>query len=165
MIVKDTKLEGVKLITVDIFEDFRGHYIETYNKKLYHEHGIDIDFVQDDFSTSSKHVLRGIHGDSRTWKLVTCIYGRFYLVVVNCNVGDDDFGSWESFLLTGQNGKQVLIPPGYGNAHIVLSDQAVYHYKQSTYYDRSGQFTFKWNDEMFNIVWPIDNPILSKRDR
>ena len=82
--VKKTKLDGVLLIKPPtIFEDFRGTYVETYNEELYHQAGITVKLVQDDISTSSKHVLRGIHGDSETWKLVSCLHGKFYLIVLN----------------------------------------------------------------------------------
>ena len=164
MEVHKTNLKDVLHIKLDVFEDFRGQYVETYNEKDYQENGIDIDFIQDDISLSSKNVLRGIHGDSETWKLVSCLYGRFYLVVINCNTDSKDFGQWQGFLLSDRNREQVLIPPRHGNAHVVLSDWAIFHYKQSTYYDRSKQFSYKWDEPKFNIWWPIKNPILSERD-
>jgi dTDP-4-dehydrorhamnose 3,5-epimerase len=70
-----------------------------------------------------------------------------------------------SFVLSEQNRQQVLIPPKFGNGHVVLSDQAIFHYKQSTYYNREGQFTLLWNDPTLNISWPVSDPILSDRDR
>ncbi|MHC4628043.1 MAG: dTDP-4-dehydrorhamnose 3,5-epimerase family protein [Planctomycetota bacterium] len=165
MEVQETNLDGVLQITLNVFEDFRGEYVEIYNETLYEENGIDIQFIQDDISVSSKNVLRGIHGDSETWKLVSCLHGRFYLVVVNGDSKSSDFGKWQSFVLSDKNRMQVLVPPKHGNAHLVLSETAIFHYKQSTYYDRSKQFTYKWDDPRFNIWWPIDNPILSQRDR
>ena len=165
MEVTKTKLDGVLLIKPPtIFEDFRGTYVETYNENLYTEAGVDIKFVQDDISVSSKRVLRGIHGDDVTWKLVSCLYGEFYMVVVNWNKASPQFRQWESFTLSDQNRLQVLIPAGFGNGHVVLSEMAIFHYKQSTYYDRARQFTILWNDPELNIRWPVDNPILSKRD-
>jgi len=165
MEVLGTKLDCILLITPPtIFQDFRGTYVETYNEKLYNEAGIKVKFIQDDIATSSKHVLRGIHGDSETWKLVSCLYGEFYLVVVNYDDASAQFGKWESFVLSDQNRLQVLIPPKFGNGHLVLSDKAIFHYKQSTYYNRAGQFTLLWNDPKLNIQWPINNPILSRRD-
>lgn len=165
MEVYKTNLEGVLQIKLDVFEDFRGEYVETYNEALYRRHGIDVKFVQDDISVSSRNVLRGIHGDNETWKLISCLYGKFYLVVVNGDSGSADFGKWQSFVLSEKNRMQVLVPPKYGNAHLVLSETAIFHYKQSTYYDRSRQFTYKWDDPKFNIWWPVDNPILSQRDQ
>ena len=163
--VSTTKLDGVLLIKPPtVFEDFRGTYVETYNKELYNEAGIDIDFIQDDISVSSKHVLRGLHGDDITWKLVSCLYGEFYLVAINWDEESPQFKQWESFTLSDKNRLQVLIPAKFGNGHIVLSETAIFHYKQNTYYDRSRQFTILWNDPELNIQWPIENPILSERD-
>ncbi len=165
MEVSKTKLDGVLLIRPPtIFEDFRGVYVETYNEKLYTDAGIKVKFVQDDISVSSRNVLRGIHGDGETWKLVSCLDGKFYLVVVNWDEASSQFGKWESFVLSDQNRLQVLIPPKFGNGHLVLSEQTIFHYKQSTYYNRAAQFTLLWNDPRLNIWWPIKNPIVSKRD-
>jgi len=164
MHVIKTKLDGVLQIQLDVFEDHRGTYIETYNENLYRQHGIDLKFVQDDISVSYKSVLRGIHGDMVTWKLISCLYGRFYFVVVNCNEESLQFGQWLSFTLSDQNHTQILVPPKYGNAHLVLSDKTIFHYKQNTYYKPDLQVTYKWDDPLFNIWWPIKNPILSERD-
>lgn len=164
MQVEQTRLEGVLLIRLAGFEDHRGEYLETYNEELYKKNGISIKFVQDDISVSSKHVLRGLHGDFETWKLISCLYGKFYFVVVNCDTVSPDFGKWQSFVLSDRNRLQVLVPPKYGNGHLVLSDQAIFHYKQSTYYNPKTQFSYKWNDARFNIWWPVKNPVLSQRD-
>ena len=165
MKVHKTNLKGVLQIELDVFEDFRGEYVEMYNEALYKENGIDVKFIQDDISVSSRNVLRGIHGDSETWKLISCLHGKFYLVVVNADKESADFGKCQSFVLSEKNRMQVLVPPKYGNAHLVLSETTIFHYKQSTYYDRSKQFTYKWDDPKFNIFWPISNPILSQRDQ
>lgn len=164
MEIFETKLEKVLLIKLDIFEDHRGEYVETYNEELYRKKGVNIKFIQDDISVSIKNVLRGIHGDSETWKLISCLYGKFYLVVVNCDVNSQNFGKWQSFVLSDVNRLQVVVPPKYGNAHLILSNKAIFHYKQSTYYNLEKQFTYKWNDPKFSIWWPIKNPILSQRD-
>ncbi|UCE36109.1 MAG: dTDP-4-dehydrorhamnose 3,5-epimerase family protein [Thermoplasmata archaeon] len=163
--VAKTELDGVVTIEPYIFEDFRGQFVETYNEQLYKDNGIDVKFVQDDISVSTKNILRGIHGDNETWKLLSCLYGKLYFVVVNCDSDSKDFGKWRSFILSDNSKLQVLVPPKYGNAYLVLSEKAVFHYKQSTYYDRSKQFTYKWNDSRFGIFWPIKNPILSQRDK
>jgi len=162
--VEKTKLDNVLLIKPDVFRDHRGEYIETYNENEYKENGINVNFIQDDISVSKKNVLRGIHGDDKTWKLVSCPYGEFFLVVVNCIKGSKQFGKWQSFVLSDRNRLQVLIPPSHGNGHLVLSDLAIFHYKQSTYYNPNKQFTYKWNDSKLKILWPIKNPILSQRD-
>lgn len=159
-----TKLDGVLLIKVDSFEDHRGEYIELYNQALYESKGVRIHFVEDDISIATTSVIKGIHGDALTWKLISCLHGKFYLVVVNYDKNSKDFGKWESFVLSEANKRQVLVPPNYGNGHLCLSEKSIFHYKQSEYYDASRQFTIKWNDPRFNIWWPIKNPILSIRD-
>ena len=164
MKITNTKLAGVRLIeTGNTFIDHRGFYTEIYNKKLYDALGT-IQFVQDDISVSDKCVLRGIHGDAGTWKLISCLQGKFYLVVVNFLKNHPQFGQWESFILTPSNGIQVLVPPQFGNAHYVLEDNTMFHYKQSTYYGEHKQFTLKWDDPKLNIFWPIHTPMLSFRD-
>lgn len=164
MEVQKTKLEGVLLIIPSVFEDHRGDYIEIYNEKIYKQSGINANFVQDNISISSKNVLRGIHGDNETWKLVTCLSGRFYLVIINCDEASGEFGKWQSFALTENNRYQVLVPPKHGVAHLALTDKVTFYYKQSTYYNPKIQFTYKWNDPRFKIWWPIKTPILSRRD-
>ena len=164
MKIFDTSLSGVLLIEQDVFEDHRGEYVETYNEALFAEHGITVGFVQDDISVSYRNVLRGIHGDQETWKLISCLYGQFYLVVLNYDRESGEFGKWQSFVLSDRNRRQVLVPPKFGNGHQVLTDKAIFHYKQSTYYNPSGQFTCRWDDPGLNIWWPLKNPILSIRD-
>ena len=159
-----TKLDGVLLIKPTFFEDHRGEYVELYNEKLYKSQGIEVDFVEDDISIGTRGVLKGVHGDSVTWKLISCLHGKFYLVVVNYNEKSPDYGKWQSFVLSDVNKYQVLVPPLHGNGHFVLSEKSIFHYKQSAYYDPSRQFTIKWNDPRFTIWWPSKNPILSQRD-
>lgn len=164
MEIVKTDLESVLLIKPEVFEDHRGEYVEIYNEEQYRADGIAVDFVQDDISVSTRNVLRGIHGDAETWKLISCLYGKFYFVVVNCDTESAGFGKWQSFVLSDRNRHQVLVPPKHGNGHLILSERAIFHYKQNTYYNPNGQFTYRWNEEKFNIWWPIKNPILSRRD-
>lgn len=164
MKVTPTRLPGVLSIELEAFVDHRGYYVENYNKELYRSNGIEVEFVQDDISVSRKNVLRGIHGDHRTWKLISCLQGAFYFVVVNCDESSKNFGQWESFVLSAEHNRQILVPPKHGNGHLVLTDWTTFHYKQTTYYDPSSQFTYKWNDPKLGISWPVSRPILSKRD-
>jgi dTDP-4-dehydrorhamnose 3,5-epimerase len=166
-----TTLEGVLLFVPPEFKDLRGSFRETYNDEKYGEifntQGIEaLKFIQDDVAISTKGVLRGIHGDEKSWKLTSCLQGEIYSAVVNCDESSENFGQWQGFILSGENGHQLLIPPKFGNSYVVLSDSVVYHYKQTTYYDpeNNPQFTYRWNDKRFGITWPIQNPILSARD-
>lgn len=163
--VRRTTLAGVVVLKPPtVFEDFRGTYVETWNRDAYRAAGVGVEFVQDDISVSSRNVLRGIHGDQQTWKLISCLSGRFYLVVVNWDPASPQYGQWEGFTLSDQNRLQVLVPPKFGNGHVVLSESAIFHYKQSSYYDRLGQFTLLWNDPRLGIWWPVKDPIVSRRD-
>ncbi len=163
--VEKTKLDGVLVIHPPTqFEDFRGDYVELYNEELYRAAGIADHFVQDDYSTSTRHVLRGIHGDTKTVKLISCPYGKIYVVVVNNDPASPQFRQWQSFTLSDRTRFQVYIPPKFGNAFLVMSDVAVFHYKQTQYYDRPGQFTIRWNDPAYKLWWPVQTPILSERD-
>ena len=164
MEILKTELLGVLSIKRNVFEDFRGSFTEIFNEKLYQEHGIDIKFVEDDISVSTQHVLRGIHSDTKAWKLISCLHGKIYLIIVNCDTESENFGKWQSFVLFENGGLQVLVPPKHGVAYLVLSDKAIFHYKQSQYYDPSRQSTYRWDDPRFKIWWPIKNPILSQRD-
>ena len=164
MIIEKTELDGVLLITHNIFEDHRGQYVETYNKEEFSKNGITTEFIQDDISTAAKNVLKGIHGDYVTTKLVSCLYGRLYFVILDYREDSKTSGEYKSFILSDRNRYSILIPPGFGNGFLSLEDNSIFAYKQSEYYDRSKQFTVKWDDERFNIFWPCKKPILSVRD-
>lgn len=162
--VEKTELKDVLLIKPLLFEDHRGLYVETFNREDYEKNNIKIDFVRDDVSTSVKDVIRGIHYDDKTWKLIHCMYGKIYFVVVDMRKDSDQYLKWQSFLLTSDNRHQVLVPPGYGNGHLVLSESCIFHYKMSEYYDPENEIGVKWDDPKLNIFWPVTNPVLSKKD-
>jgi dTDP-4-dehydrorhamnose 3,5-epimerase len=105
-----------------------------------------------------------LHGDEETYKLVSCLHGSFRLIVVNNDNQSSEYKKWISFDLSGDDDYQILIPPKFGNGHFVTSVDAIFHYKQSTYYNPKGQFTILWNDPEYKFTWPHNNPILSKRD-
>jgi dTDP-4-dehydrorhamnose 3,5-epimerase len=127
-----------------------------------------IKFHHDKFSLSKKNVIRGIHGDSKTWKIVTCISGEINQVVVDLRKGSKTYLKYFKINLNENNKKLLIIPPKMGNAFSVLSSNAIYHYKlayRGEYYDVNQQFSLKWNDERIGIKWQVKNPILSVRDR
>ena len=165
LIFEKSSLESVDIIIPPtIFEDYRGIYTETYNRKMYFDSGFDQDYKSDCFIISDKNVLRGIHGDESTWKLVNCLHGRFYIVVVDCDNESVNYGKWMSLTLSETNRKQLLVPPKHGIGHLILSDKAIYHYKQTEYYEDKKEFVYSWNEKKFNINWHINNPILSVKD-
>jgi|TARA_R110000822_G_scaffold217168_2_gene351670 dTDP-4-dehydrorhamnose 3,5-epimerase len=162
---KYTDTLGIAVITPDVFHDFRGEYVETWNSETYKVF-YDVEFKQDDISTSVKHTLRGLHGDFTTWKLVSCLYGSLLQVVVDMRPESRTYLKHELFSINDKNRNQILIPPGFANGHLVMSDFGIFSYKQSTLYGgASKQFTVRWDDPKVGIEWPINNPILSSRDK
>lgn len=146
----------------DSFEDFRGELFTFYKKGDY-----NLDFNHDKVSISRQNVLRGLHGDSKSFKLITCLAGEVLLVVVDNRPESKNYLKWDSIILTSKNRKQVLVPPMFANGHLILSNEATFYYKWSydgNYPDVKDQFTLKWNDPKIGIHWPISKPILSKRD-
>ena len=157
--------QEIKVYNSDMFRDYRGDIWTTYTEKNSFS---QLKFIHDKFSSSRKNVIRGIHGDYKTWKLVSCIYGEIYFVVVDNRKESDTYLQWDWIILDDKDRKQVLLPPGFGNGFCVLSDWAVFSYKLSyegEYSEVEDQFTIKWNSKKLNIDWPIDNPILQKRDK
>ncbi|MDB4085528.1 dTDP-4-dehydrorhamnose 3,5-epimerase family protein [Amylibacter sp.] len=168
-IVKSETLPGVVSITHSKFSDHRGAIWTTFDENSF---GCDLPlgllFNHDKFAVNKKNVLRGIHGDTKSWKLVTAVSGIFYQVVVDCREQSPTYLKHEAFSLNTTDPISVLIPPGFGNAFLSLSDMSVYHYKLAylgNYNDAHDQFTFKWNDPQIKIVWPSSDPILSERDK
>ena len=154
----------VKKYKNSVFKDHRGHYWTSWKKGSHN----NIKFNHDKFSLSKKNVLRGLHGDNKTWKLVNCVFGKFLLVVVNYDKKSKNFLKWRSWILSYENGIQILIPPNYANGHLCLSDQCLFHYKlfyKGSYFGVKKQFSLKWNDPKINIKWTIKKPILSTRDK
>jgi dTDP-4-dehydrorhamnose 3,5-epimerase len=166
MLVKKSPVLNLSIIfPITNFKDHRGRYLQSYSLKDYKK-VLNQDFVEDDFSINKKNIFRGIHGDHKTWKLVSCVYGKCEAVIVNYNIKSNKFGKWEKFILSSNSYFQILIPPSYGNSFLVLSDYAVYHYKQTKYYSgKEKQFTLNYKDPFFKIKLSSKNIILSKRDK
>ena len=157
-------INKIKIFKNKSFKDHRGYYWTSWRKgeikKVYFKH--------DKFSLSKKNVLRGLHGDKKTWKLVSCPYGKFLLVIVNYIKNSKDYLKSKSLILSQENGVQVLIPPNYANGHLCLTNKCLFHYKLSyrgKYIDAKEQFSLRWNDPKLKIKWKIRRPILSKRDK
>lgn len=162
--VEKTSLDKVLLLTPSMFRDHRGTYVETYNIEDYLINGIDVKFVRDDISTSAKGVLRGIHYDDKTWKLIQCMFGKIFFVVADMRKDSRNYLKWVSFMLDDVSRQQVLVPPGFGNGHLVLSDSCIFHYKMSEYYDPANERGVRWDDPKLGIPWPVKDPVLSEKD-
>ena len=155
----------VGVFDADMFRDYRGDIWTTYKKK---KSSIKLDFIHDKYSSSRKNVIRGIHGDYKTWKMVSCLHGEIYFVVVDNRPKSETYLQWDWMMLDDKERKQVLLPPGFGNGFCVMSESAVFSYKlayDGEYSDVDQQFTLKWDDPRVNINWPIANPMLQARDK
>ncbi|EAH5848756.1 dTDP-4-dehydrorhamnose 3,5-epimerase [Campylobacter upsaliensis] len=160
-------LKGVFIIKPNKFKDLRGEIWTAFTQEQL-AHLVAVPFKHDKFITSKKDVIRGIHGDTKTYKLATCLYGEILQVVVDCRKESPTYLKYESFNISSKQKKLILIPPFFGNAHYVLGDkEALYYYKwayEGEYVDAEDQFAYAWNDERIGIKWQGENPILSERD-
>jgi dTDP-4-dehydrorhamnose 3,5-epimerase len=164
-LIKPTSLNEVLSLSAPFyFHDFRGENIEIFHSDILRNEGIDVTFIRDSVSVSKKDVLRGLHGDFSTWKLISCLSGSIYLAVADLRAASSSFLKWEGFHLSAENRRQILVPPGVANGHLVLSDSALFFYKLSFNHDRSSQFTVRWDDPALGIYWPTRSPVLSERD-
>ena len=166
--VTTTPLAGLVVINIDFFQDERGFFIESWNKKDFDNAGLAFDFVQDAHSRSSRNVLRGLHyqdGRAPMAKLVRCTVGQILDVAVDLRTGSPTFGKWFSIELHPENKTQLLVPIGFAHGFLTLTDFCEVHYKQTGYHQPSAEGGIAWNDPDLGIDWPVKGPLLSKRDQ
>ena len=170
MTVKETKLKGCFVLEPRIFEDRRGYFLESYNQKKFNELiGVNINFVQENESFSSKGVLRGLHfqtGDYAQAKLVRVLKGKVLDVVVDLRKNSRTFGQYEAVELTKENKKQIFIPRGFAHGFIVLSETAIFSYKCDNFYNKKSEAGIIYNDKYLNVDWKLDELelIISEKD-
>lgn len=166
MIVENTSLDGVKIITPRVFEDDRGYFFETYKTPVFEENELPTNFVQDNEAKSTKGVLRGLHYQLRhpQGKLVRVVSGSILDVAVDIRKGSPTFGLSEIVPLTVENRKMLYIPEGFAHGYLVTSDEAIVTYKCTDVYDPNDQFGIIWNDETLGLDWEYDSPLLSEKD-
>jgi dTDP-4-dehydrorhamnose 3,5-epimerase len=168
MNIKKTLFKGVYIIEPDVFQDHRGFFIESYNKSLLLQEGIDIDFIQDNHSFSNNAgVLRGLHyqlNPKAQTKLVRVCTGAIFDVVVDIRKNSDTFGHWISVILSEENKRQVLVPKGFAHGFCTLVPNTHVIYKVDEYYDRELDRGVLWKDPVIGIDWPVTTPILSEKD-
>jgi dTDP-4-dehydrorhamnose 3,5-epimerase len=167
MIVRATRLPGVLVIEPTVYQDERGFFLETFHHDRYREAGIATTFVQDNHSSSVRGTLRGLHlqRTRQQAKLVRALRGSVIDVAVDVRVGSPSFGQWVAETLSEDNFRQMFIPAGFAHGFCVLSDRADVAYKCSDYYAADDEMAVAWNDPAIGIDWPIEEPILSERDR
>ena len=161
----NTPLEGLFIIEPQIFQDSRGCFFESWLSEAYQKAGIQEKFVQDNISTSSKGVLRGLHFQKNQGQLVTVVWGKVFDVVVDIRPESSTYKKYFSMELSDQLFQQVYMPPGFAHGVCVVSDQAIIHYKCTQYYDPTQEGGILWSDPEIGIPWPIQNPLLSEKDK
>lgn len=167
MQVERTPLEGLLIITPDVYGDQRGFFFESYNQAKFRELGIELEFIQDNHAMSVKNTVRGLHFQAGVGqaKLVRCVRGRLWDVVVDIRPESPTLGQWFAVELSEENRKMFFIPVGFAHGYAVLSDQAECLYKCTNLYDAKLETGIRWNDETIGVDWPVENPILSERDQ
>ncbi len=161
-------IPDVILIKPKVFEDERGFFMETYKKSDFEKAGIKCEFVQDNHSKSKYGVLRGLHFQKEPYaqaKIVRCVRGVIYDVAVDLRRNSPTFGKYVAVILSEFNRYMLYIPRGFAHGFLVLSDEAEVIYKVDNEYAPEYECGLIWNDPDVNIPWPIDNPILSEKDR
>jgi len=166
MKVETTPLEGVLLITPEVFGDDRGFFMETYNAAKTASKGLPEIFVQDNHSRSKKGVLRGMHYQYPQWqgKLVRALFGEIFDVAVDIRADSPTYGEWFGVYLNHDNKQQLYVPPGFAHGFCVTSDTADIAYKCTSDYQPAQDVGIRWNDPDIAINWPIDEPLLSEKD-
>lgn len=168
MQIIDTTIADVKIIQPKVFYDDRGFFLETFEQRRYQQLlNITDDFVQDNYSRSTKGVLRGLHFQYKNpqGKLVRVVRGEVFDVVVDIRPSSPTYGQWEGIVLNEENKQQCWIPPGLAHGFLVLSEVADVEYKCTDYYNPSAEGCLLWNDPVVGVEWPIETPILSEKDK
>ncbi len=167
---EETKIKGVYVITPTVFGDARGYFMETYQAEEFAAAGLDFTFVQDNQSSSSKGVLRGLHYQTEhaQGKLVRVLSGEVFDVAVDLRPDSETFGQWTGVRLSAENKKQFYVPAGFAHGFVVLSGHAEFAYKCTDYYAPQYEAGLMWNDPDIGIEWPIDADTeikLSEKDK
>jgi dTDP-4-dehydrorhamnose 3,5-epimerase len=165
-----TKIHQSLLLRPKVFRDTRGFFLESWNRETFRESGLDLDFVQDNHSRSSRGVLRGLHyqvGDAVQGKLVWVTSGEVFDVIVDLRRSSPTFGHWDGYALTAERHELLWVPPGCAHGFLVVSEFADFHYKVTAPYVAGAERSLRWDDETLQIHWPLPEtgiPILSSKD-
>jgi dTDP-4-dehydrorhamnose 3,5-epimerase len=162
------ELPEVILVEPDVHRDERGFFLESWHREKYARGGIDALFVQDNHSRSVQRTLRGLHAQLAPrpqGKLVRAVAGEIWDVAVDIREGSPRFGRWTATTLSGENMRQLWIPPGFAHGFCVTSEIADVEYKCTEVYDPSCEIAVAWDDPSIGVAWPVADPQLSARDR
>jgi len=167
MKIYKAEIEDILLIEPDEFSDHRGYFLESFRQSWLAKQGLEIDFVQDNVSKSKKNVLRGLHYQIQNpqHKFVQCVSGSILDVAVDIRKDSKTFGQYVMEELSEENHRQMLIPKGFAHGFLAISESAVVAYKCSDYYNRQGERSIRWDDPDIGIDWPVNDPVISAKDR
>ena len=163
-----TEIEGLLIIEPRVFEDERGYFFESWSKDAFENAGLDINFVQDNQSFSSKGVVRGLHFQNPPFaqgKLVRVLKGSVLDIAVDIRENSPTYGKYFSIHLSEENKTMFWIPPGFAHGFSTLEDNTIFSYKCSGVYNKESEGSLMWNDTDLNIDWKIKNPIISEKDQ
>lgn len=169
MILQPTSISDVLLVKPRMFGDERGFFLETWSAAVFEEAGVSVDFVQDNWSRSSRGVLRGLHyqRNHTQGKLVRCMAGKVFDVAVDVRRSSPTFGAWVGATLSDENRHALWIPPGFAHGFLALSDVVDFCYKCTDIYDPNSEESILWNDAEIGIDWPLEAGIklqMSEKD-
>lgn len=168
MEVVQTGIKDLLIIKPRIFEDPRGYFYESFNKKAFSNAGIDVEFVQDNQSLSQKNVLRGLHLQRPPYdqgKLVRVIQGAVLDIAVDIRKGSPTYGEHFKYRLDAKTKEMLWIPSGFAHGFVTLEDDTVFFYKCSNYYHKDSEISISWNDPDLGIDWECSEPVLSEKDK
>ncbi|MCD6543800.1 MAG: dTDP-4-dehydrorhamnose 3,5-epimerase [Flavobacteriaceae bacterium] len=167
MIIENTPIKDLMLITPNVFGDERGYFMETYNQKRLNK-VIKAPFVQDNESLSQKGVLRGLHYQKPPFaqaKLIRVIFGSILDVAIDIRKDSETYGQYFKHILSSENRKQLYIPAGFAHGFLCLEDDTIVNYKCSEFYNKNSEASLLWNDADLNIDWGMKDPILAEKDK
>lgn len=167
MIFKQTAIDGVIEVQPTIFGDERGYFFESYHRQLFNDHGIAVEFVQDNQSLSHYGVLRGLHFQKPPYtqgKLVSVVKGSVLDVAVDLRSKSPTYGQHISIVISEKKQNKLWIPEGFAHGFLTLEDNTIFQYKCTNYYHKDSEATLLWNDPALNINWGIENPLISEKD-
>ena len=166
MRVTPTAIPDVLIVEPRVFGDARGFFVESWNRRTFAAAGLDVDFVQDNHSRSTRGVLRGLHYQIRhaQGKLVRVVAGEVYDVAVDLRRGSPTFGRHVAVTLNADDGRMLWVPPGFAHGFCVTSDRADFLYKTTDYWHAEHERTLLWNDPALGIAWPVHDPVIAPKD-
>jgi len=163
-----TEIPDVLILEPKVFEDARGFFLESYNRKMFKEAtGIDAEFVQDNHSHSKKNILRGLHYQigRPQGKLIRVTFGEIWDVAVDLRKSSRTFGKWVGFSIRANSKQIAWIPAGFAHGFVVISEIADVQYKTTDYYSPQHERVLLWNDPVLAIKWPVNDPVVNERDQ